>query len=102
MSLALLFSIALSLHADPQRTFQLGDVGRQVTFSPDAQVVAVSSVDRTVRLWRVADGKLLRTFTHPSGVTSAVFTPDGQWLVTAGYDQLLRVWRVRDGALVRA
>src|SRR2546423_14395744 len=98
MSPALFLSIALSLHADPQRTFQLGDVGRQVTFSPDAQVVAVSSVDRTVRLWRVADGKLLRTFTHPSGVTSAVFTPDGQWLGTARDDHVLRGSRAGGGA----
>lgn len=75
--------------------------GREVAFSPDAQMLATSSVDHTVKLWRVSDGKLVRTLVHPQGVTSIDFSRDGQWLVSGSYDGAVRVWRVLDGALVR-
>lgn len=75
--------------------------GREVAFSPDGQILATSSVDSTVKLWRVADGTLLRTLQHPEGVTSIAFSPDGQQLVSGSYDSKVRVWRASDGALTR-
>jgi WD40 repeat protein len=73
--------------------------GREAAFSPDGQVLATSSVDSTVKLWRVADGKLLLTLQHPAGVTSIAFSPDGQQLVSGSYDSKVRVWRLSDAAL---
>src|SRR4051812_7737835 len=70
-----------------------------VAFSPDSQTLATSSVDGTVKLWRVADGTLLRTLPQPAGITAVAFSPDGQWLSTSSYDLLIRVWRVADGTL---
>lgn len=75
--------------------------GRQVVFSPDGQTLATSSVDHTVRMWRVADGKLLRTLVHPEGVTSIAFSGDGISLVSGSYDRIVRLWHVADGSLVR-
>jgi WD40 repeat protein len=75
--------------------------GREVVFSPDGQILATSGVDSTVKLWRVADGKLLRTLHHPEGVTSIALSPDGQLLVSGSYDSNVRVWRMSDGALAR-
>lgn len=75
--------------------------GREVAFSPDGQILATSSVDSTVKLWRVADGRLERTLQHPEGVTSIAFSPDGQQLVSGSYDGKVRVWRLSDGALSR-
>jgi WD40 repeat protein len=75
--------------------------GREVAFSPDGQILATSSVDSTVKLWRLPDGKLLRTLQHPGGVTSVAFSPDGQHLVSGSYDSKVRVWRTMDGALSR-
>jgi WD40 repeat protein len=68
--------------------------GREVAFSPDGQILATSSVDSTVKLWRVGDGKLLRTLQHPEGVTSIAFSPDGQQLVSGSYDSKVRLWRM--------
>src|SRR5688572_4663954 len=67
---------------------------RQVAFSPDSQLLATSSADKTVKLWRISDRKLVRTLPHPAGITSIAFSPDGQWLVTGCYDATVRVWRV--------
>ena len=58
-----------------------GAVG-SVAFSPDGQTLASVSGDRTIKLWRVSDGTLLRTLWHTGGVTSVAFSPDGQTLAS--------------------
>ena len=77
------------------------EVMRQIAFSPDGQLLATSSVDSTVRLWRLSDGKLARIIRHPEAVTSVAFSPDGQWLVSGSYDGAARLWRLGDGMLAR-
>ena len=74
---------------------------RQVAFSPDAQVLASSSVDGTVKLWSVSDGQLIRTLAHPEGVTSISFSPDGRLLASGSYDHIVRLWLTNDGTLLR-
>ena len=96
------FAQAPSLRASLHRSFvpHSADL-RQLTFSPDSKVLATSSIDSTVKLWRVADGTLLRIFKHPAGITSVEISPDGQWLLTGSYDAMVRIWRIRDGAIAR-
>ena len=67
-----------------------------VAFSPDGQLLASASVDNTVRLWRVADGRLLRTMKgHDRSVTSVAFSPDGRLLASASWDKTVLLWGVR-------
>ena len=76
---------------------------RSVAFSPDGATVAAGYYAPEVKLWRVADGALVRTFTgHTSWVRSLAFTPDGATLLTASDDQSVRWWRVNDGAMLRS
>ena len=91
---------APSLRAQIHRSFvpHSADL-RELTFSPDSKLLATSSVDATVKLWRIADGKLVHIFKHPQGVTSVAIGADGQWLLTGSYDALVRVWRIRDGEI---
>jgi WD40 repeat protein len=68
-----------------------------VAFAPDGQTIATASQDSTVKLWRAADGKLLRTLQGADGMTSVAFAPDGQTLAAGSKDNTVRIWRVSDG-----
>jgi WD40 repeat protein len=73
-----------------------------VAFSPDAQILATASEDKTVKLWRVSDGTLLKTLgPHFQYVESVVISPDNQIVASAGGDYLIRMWRISDGTLIR-
>src|SRR5262249_29047456 len=53
-----------------------------VAFSPDGARVVSGSNDKSIKLWDVTTGALLRTFQGHSGwVTSAAFSPDGTRLL---------------------
>lgn len=73
-----------------------------VAFSPDSSLIASSSADGTVRLWRANDGSLLFTLEgHTDSVKSVSFSPNGTLLVSGSDDRTARIWRVSDGSLVR-
>jgi sugar lactone lactonase YvrE len=75
---------------------------RSISFSPDGQMLASGSYDPTVRLWRVADGALMRTLEgHTGWVRNVAFSPDGETLASASDDNTVRLWQVSDGTTLR-
>lgn len=70
-------------------------------FAPGGGVLATASFDKTIKIWRVSDGLLLRTLTGHSGqVRCCVFSPDGQYLASGAGDNSIRIWRTSDWTTV--
>jgi WD40 repeat protein/serine/threonine protein kinase len=73
-----------------------------VAFSPDGSRLASTGHDHTIRIWDVADGRLLRVLHgHTNEVTSVAFSADGTRLASASGDHTIKVFNAVDGREVR-
>ncbi|MBC7824705.1 MAG: WD40 repeat domain-containing protein [Candidatus Parcubacteria bacterium] len=66
-----------------------------LAISPNGQILASASLDRTIKLWNLKTGKLLGNI-YSGRVTTLAFSPDGQTLASGS-----RLIRWADGTLSR-
>ena len=70
--------------------------------SPDAQTLATTSCDSTVKLWNVRDFSLTNTLAgHERWVWDCAFSADSSFLVSASSDAQARLWDCTSGETVR-
>ena len=66
----------------------------------DGRYLATGGADEVVRIWRLADRKLLRVFIPGTKVFCLAFSSDGRWMATGGQDRNVLVWDLSDGTIV--
>jgi WD40 repeat protein len=78
----------LSGHAGPVQALSV---------APDGVTAYSGGDDKTIRVWNLAVGKLLRTFIQPAAVTALAHMSDGKTLVAGGSDGIVRWLNAADG-----
>jgi WD40 repeat protein/energy-coupling factor transporter ATP-binding protein EcfA2 len=82
-------------------TLQHDDMAYGAVFSPNNQLLASASLDKTVRIWNITDGKLLHEMTgHAESVNRISFSSDGCLIASASDDKTVKLWQVENGSLL--
>ncbi|GFP97268.1 WD repeat-containing protein 44 [Phtheirospermum japonicum] len=95
----------------PPKVFQLSEKPLHEFHGHEGEVLALSwsnngsllssSVDETVRLWRVGGDHCLRVYSHNNYVTCVEFNPvDNNHFISGSIDGKLRIWEVEGGRVV--
>ena len=72
-----------------------------IAISHDGKTLASGSWDRTIKLWDLETGSLLRTFIgHTNLVDSVAFSPDGRYIASGSWDKTIRLWNSATGDLL--
>ena len=87
-----------------------GDDVNSVAISPDGRYIVSGSRDRTVRIWDINSGDLLRTLGGHEwgGVNSVAISPDSRYIVSGGgrvlidpfTDSAVQIWDINSGDLL--
>jgi WD40 repeat protein len=73
-----------------------------VAISPDGLTLVSGSRDKTIKIWNLRSGNLLRTLGgHTSDVNSVAISRDGQTLISGSGDHTIQVWNLNNGTLLR-
>ncbi|GAX39934.1 WD-40 repeat-containing protein [Tolypothrix sp. NIES-4075] len=67
-----------------------------VTFSPDGNIIASASADKSIILWH-PDGKVFKTLSGHSDVVNSVnFSRDGSAIASASQDKTVKLWNLNN------
>lgn len=71
---------------------------RCMAFSPDGKYILTGSMDHTLKLWNVSNGKEIRTFSmHTGPIRTVAFSPDGKQFLTSSEDNKSIVYNLLSG-----
>lgn len=66
-----------------------------ISFSPDSKYIVTGSSDKTVKLWDINKGNVIRTLEgHRNSVNSLSFSADGRFIVSGSRDKTVRIWDI--------
>ena len=74
-----------------------GHKNRVMALAAAGSIAASGSWDRTVKIWDLSSGALVRTIGQPSPVNTIAFGPRGEMLAVGGHDGIVRIWDAASG-----
>ena len=87
-----------SSHTDGVLSVALSPDGKLALSGSRALLPSIGAVDNTLKLWDVATGRELRTFSgHTANVWAVAFSPDGKLALSGSDNRTLRLWDVATG-----
>lgn len=72
-----------------------------ITLSPDKQFIATAGLDKSIKIWRISDLKLLKVIDkarhagHGTSINKLVWTAHNNWIVACSDDRSISVWELQ-------
>ncbi|MEN9610557.1 MAG: hypothetical protein RLZZ628_1371 [Bacteroidota bacterium] len=78
------------------------DVLTSMAYSPDGRFLLTGSQDKSLKLWSITTGTILRTIAkaHDEYVYAVAFSPDGKKIASGSYEGTVKVWDVMNYTLL--
>lgn len=74
-----------------------------IAVSPNDQLIATGSQDKTAKLWHASKGQLLGCLRgHKRGIWAVEFSPVDQVLATTSADATIKIWNIADFTCIKA
>ncbi|WP_414543091.1 WD40 repeat domain-containing protein [Nostoc sp. CCY0012] len=74
---------------------------RSLALSADGKLLVSGSWDRTIKLWHLETGKLIRTLKgHTDQVCAIALSPDEQIIASGSADKTIKLWHLETGELL--
>ena len=81
-------------------------INSSIAISPDGRTLASSCVDKTIEIWDLQKGELIRTIAgHSEAISSVAISPDGQFLASSSIlcpKSNVKVWNLKTGKLLHS
>jgi WD40 repeat protein len=74
---------------------------RSLAMSADGKLLVSGSLDKTIKIWQLETGQLIRTLKgHQAEVCAIALGPDEQIIASGSADKTIKLWHVQTGELL--